>query len=85
MLFERLAHAELHGKIRGNDQVSQIVWVREVIWLYVGRVRRVPRPEADGAATLGMQKARNYTKSVLERYLVVSRLLQLREKSIQHS
>ena len=75
MLLERLAHAELHGKIRGNDQFSQIVWMRKVVWLYVGRVLRVPRPEADGSATLGMQKARNYTKSVLERYLVVSSLL----------
>ena len=55
MLLERLAHAEPHGKIRGNDQVSQIVWIRKVIGLYVGRVLRVPRPEADGAATLGMQ------------------------------
>ena len=76
MLLKRLAKAELDCKIRGNDQISQIVRVREVVRFYVGRIPRIPRPEADGAAALGVQKARHYAKSVLERYLVVSRLLQ---------
>ena len=76
MLLERFAQAKLDGKIRGNNQITQIVWVRKVVRLYVGRVPGVPRPEADSAAALGMQEARHYAKSVLERYLVIARLLQ---------
>ena len=75
VLLERLAEAELDGKIRGNDQISQIVRVRKVVRFYVGRVPGVPRPEADSAAALGMQKARHYAKSVLERYFIIARLL----------
>ena len=77
MLLKRLARAELHGKIQGVHQVSEIIRVRKVVGLYVGRLVWVPRSEADGAAALWMQQARHDAKSVLKRYLVVPRLLKV--------